>query len=180
MSDSLRDQLLNAGFKEPVQAQRKPQNRKPRSKASKSGQAASGRGQTPESRRPAGQQNRQQRRTGQAAGAAEVARRKALKAEIRSLIESHRADNYSGEIAHRYIVGSRIKQLFVSAAVHQRIVAGELIITRLNGSTQLVPPAVADQIQALNPDWAIVRPAETTGVEDEAYAGFTVPDDLQW
>jgi uncharacterized protein YaiL (DUF2058 family) len=176
MSDSLRDQLLNAGFKEPVQARRKPQNRKPRSKASKGAQGASGRGRTPES----AQQNKQQRRTGQAAEAVEVARRKALKAEIRSLIENHRTDNYSGEIAHRYIVGSRIKQLFVSAAVHQRIVAGELIITRLNGSTQLVPPDIADRIQALNPDWAIVRPAESTGVEDEAYASFTVPDDLQW
>lgn len=77
-------------------------------------------------------------------------------------------------------MGSRIKQLYVRELIRLRIVSGEYVITRLNGTTQLIPAAIADQIHALNPDWIVVKPAQSSDSEDETYAEFKVPDNLTW
>jgi len=165
MSESLRDQLLRAGFKEPEKPKRKP-----------------GKGKSDARRKPSAAVDSQAKKAAsrQQQEAEAAAKRKAVKAEIRALIEANRVEKFAGEVAYRYTVGSRIKQLFVNEPMHQRIVAGELVITRLNGSTQLVPPEIAEQILKINPNWAVVRPNESSGSEDETYADFPIPDDLQW
>ena len=59
--------------------------------------------------------------------------------------------------------------------------AGELVITRLNGSTYLVPAETGQQVLALNPDWVVIVPSnETITDDDDEYADYQVPDDLKW
>ncbi len=84
-------------------------------------------------------------------------------------------------IAHSYIIGKRIKQLFVSEELREKLVEGSLVITRLNGSTYLIPAKVGEQVRALNPDWVVITPNDGSGSEaDDEYADYQVPDDLTW
>ncbi len=209
MSESLRDQLKQAGFKEKTPAA-KPKNGRGRSGGQSgsdasahakppagtgkgrnrptgkpSGNAGAGRHNTPSSRSVAegGIGHRQDAVSSEQA--AIIERRKANKAKIRALIEANRIAEHAGESVFRFTQGSRIKQLFVSEPVRQQLIAGELFITRLNGSTHLVPPAIGEAILTINPEWAMVHPGKPTSdasgsAVDDEYAAYEVPDDLQW
>lgn len=113
----------------------------------------------------------------------EVQKRKAVKAEIKALIESVAVKEYAGDNVFRFTVQNRIRELHVKEEIRSRLVAGSLVITRLNGATFLIPQESADGIRKLNPNWAIVTPAkdssETADVHPE-YEDFPIPDDLQW
>ncbi len=107
----------------------------------------------------------------------------AIKGQIKALIEAHAVKEYSGEIAYNYIAGTKVRQLFVLQEIHQKLSSGKLAITRLNGKTYLIPSTTGEKILALNPNWAVTRPGadanETTG-DDDDYADYQVPDDLNW
>jgi uncharacterized protein YaiL (DUF2058 family) len=167
MSDSLREQMLKAGFKETASAKKKPPKK---TRAKKSAAANSSSAAKPHAKNAALI----------AENIANAAKKK-LKAQIKQLIEENKAEKTSGEIAHSYLVGKRIKQLFVNEDTRKKIVEGELVITRLNGSTYLIPADIGDQVLSLNPDWIVITPASSdTPSEDDDYADYQVPDDLQW
>ena len=75
----------------------------------------------------------------------------------------------------------QIRELHVSEAIREKLNEGSFVITRLNGKTEIVPADTAKAIEAINPDWAIVRPgSDTDESEDDEYSDYKVPDDLQW
>lgn len=111
---------------------------------------------------------------------AEAERRKAVKAQIKTLIEAAAIKEYQGESVYRFILNKRIRELHVKDEIRQQLVAGTLIITRLNGTTWLVPDATSTAIRELNPDWALVSPASDEPELSAGYEDFPVPDDLQW
>ncbi len=166
MSDSLRDQLLQAGFNAPkTDTARKKKPRKPRHTKT----------------------DPDKRSTQQDADSA-IAARKAVKAQIKALIESVAIKEHAGDSVYRFTVQKRIRELHIKEDIRLQLIAGSLVITRLNGTTQLVPAETADQIRALNPNWAIFDTAGSHSVaqshqaDDGAddYADFQVPDDLVW
>lgn len=185
MSDSLRDQLMQAGFsapKEPVRTKRPPSGKPPQGGAgSKRGKSAGRR-----SGKNSGAQPRQhatdnvQRKPQVSAADAQIARRKAVKAEIKTLIEAAAIKEFQGESVYRFILNKRIRELHVKEDIRQQLVAGTLVITRLNGTTWLVPEDTSTAIRALNPDWAVVTPAPDEPENNAGYEDFPVPDDLQW
>jgi len=170
VSDSLRDQLLQAGFKDKSPNRKKKQAKsgqtKPKSKNAKatSNQANNGKGK-----------NQSQGKD----EAAAIAERKRIKAEIKVLIESSAIKDIAGEIPYNFVLGKKVRQLFVNEAAQKKLTSGEVVITRLNGNTHLIPADQAADILKLNPDWAIVdnKNSDTT---DGDYNGFDVPDDLMW
>lgn len=173
MSDSLRDQLLKAGFKSKETAEnsgkkKRSQRGKPSSKSAKNTGKKGTKSHT------------------QAAKAAdnleEEQRRKALKEQIKQLIETHCVKNYAGSEAYAFLVGKRVRQLFVTEEIRKRLSDSDLVITRLNGNTFLVPPDIGDQILAVNPQWAVFKNTDepSAAQEDSDYADFQVPDDLIW
>ncbi|HBR97931.1 MAG TPA: hypothetical protein DD979_11215 [Gammaproteobacteria bacterium] len=170
MNSSLRDQLINAGFTE-----KKPQRKTRKKTTSKSRKHPRAQAAAPRTKEtPA---------TPTAEQTAEIAERKRIKAEIKALIEANHEKEIKGERAYSYILGNRVKQLFITDAAHEKLSKRELAITRLNGATYLIPVAIADQVRALNPEWAIVlAPDETEKPQagDDDYAEYTIPDDLQW
>lgn len=173
MSDSLREQMLKAGFKETNSNKKKTPGRSKQknSKTAHAKQSGLNRTSTPSSLERANIAKREA-----------VAERKRIKAEIKAIIEAEKLEKTSGELVHSYLVGKRIKQLYVSEAIHKQLVAGELVITRLNGSTYLVPAETGVRVQALNPDWVVIGPAAEHGTDndDDEYADYQVPDDLKW
>jgi len=169
MSDSLRNQLLQAGFTETEK--KKPNNKKPGQSNSKSASSHQQRGKDT---------RRAQQKLEQAdKEAALVAERKATKATIKTLIEESQITEFAGESVYRFVLGTRIRELYVSDKVREKLNDGSYVITRLNGNTKIVPSETATAIEAINPDWAIVT--KTQGDDDDTeYENFKVPDDLQW
>ncbi len=171
MSGSLRDQLLGAGFKE-NKAQKKPAKAK-----------------SPHAKKPSARPTRQQQARAKAAAVAKetelelkaTTERKRIKAEIKALIEAAAVKEITGEKVYSYILGSRVKQIFLTPECHEKVSKKELAITRLNGNTYLIPLDTADQVKALNPDWAVIIASDNAPIEGEQeYADFQIPDDLHW
>lgn len=185
MSDSLRDQLLQAGFnapKEPERSKRRAPGKPGRGKhngGGRNGKAPSrqaGKAQQGQRQAPAAQQNKAVDQEAEA----RIARRKAIKAEIKALIEGAAIKDYQGESVYRFILNNRIRELHVKEDIRQQLVDGALVITRLNGTTWLVPEATSEAIRGLNPDWAVVKPAPESREDTGGYEDFPVPDDLLW
>lgn len=174
MSDSLREQMLQAGFKEtPGNKKKKPPNNGKQNKKN-----------NPKHAKSDGLTKKNAPSSLERANIAEreaIAERKRIKAEIKSIIEAEKIDKTAGESAHSYLIGKRIKQLFVTEPVQKQLVAGELVITRLNGSTYLIPAQTGERVRALNPDWVVIVPGTDNASDmDDEYADYQVPDDLKW
>ena len=175
MSDSLRDQLLKAGFSKPKADPTKPKQRKsPHPKRLRSPNKT---GPHPNAQR---RQSVDSTQAKQATLDATVAQRKQQKAQIKTLIEATAIKDFKGEIVYRFTLQKRIRELHISENTHKQLVADELVITRLNGSTYLVPAKTGQEIILINPDWAIVVPTDASTDTSEDYNDFPVPDDLQW
>jgi uncharacterized protein YaiL (DUF2058 family) len=174
MSDSLRDQLLQAGFQKPAEEPAKKQ---------------SNRGQAKRKQRQGVQSNRQQTKkhttrepqlSPQALADAAAAERKTVKGKIKTLIEEVQIKEFAGEAVYRFTLQNRIRELHVAEAIRTQLIDGTLTITRLNGTTRLVPSEIITQIQALNPNWAIVSSTSTSSDTEDGYDDFPVPDDIVW
>ncbi|MEE9334020.1 MAG: DUF2058 family protein [Granulosicoccaceae bacterium] len=163
MSDSLRDQLKQAGF-----AETKPKARhikkpdKPR--------------YTPHTKT--------RQTTNDAANKAKqadaaIAARKAQKIAITELIDEHQIKKFAGESVYSYTLEKKIRQLFVNDDARINLISGEWVITRLNGATYLVPNAAGTAILKINPQWLVVSSQGDNDSDDE-YKEHPVPDDLQW
>lgn len=178
MSDSLREQMLKAGFKESANDKRSGKTQKHKSAQQKSG-AARKKHQNPKHQTGPSTLERQniEKRKAEVAQAAE---RKRVKAEIKGLIVADKIDDVKGEIAHSYVIGKRIKQMFVNETARKELLAGNWVITRLNGATFIIPASTGIKVRALNPDWVVVTPTDDNSSEDDDYADFQVPDDLTW
>lgn len=204
MSDSLQQQLIRAGLvtQERAEELNKPKpkrapNKRQNPKGAK-GSAASGKKgpqrerKSPNNKRPA--QSHEAKKTAKAAKAAEVeakaeaelAAKRELKAKIKTLIEENSVTEFTGELTFSYVVGDRIRQLFVTQEYLDKISKGELAITRLNRQTHLVTPEVSEQLLALNPQWLVVfndpskEQPQVPNTEEDPYAEYKVPDDLHW
>ena len=177
MADSLRDQLIAAGFdapKKPVRkAAKKKQGNKRRPDANKDA-----------TKKGSGNKSVKNKPDKNAGAEAKALERKKLKTQIKEMIDANKLENWKGDIAYRYTVEKRIRELYVNAAAHKHLTARTVAITRLNGDTYLIPGSVATGVIKINPQWSVFNTvnesidAEST-VDDE-YSEFQVPDDLQW
>jgi len=161
MSDSLRDQLKQAGF---VEKTPKPRpKKKPNTKHKKSGGAA------------------KQAAVEEAAKKAEAEKtaRKAQKAKISDIIEKTQIKKFEGDSVYSYTLDKKIRQIHVTDEARTKLIAGDWVITRLNGSTYLIPDENGKAILEINPQWVVVSSKDDDSSTDE-YNDFPVPDDLQW
>jgi len=171
MSDSLRDQLLQAGFK-----QRTPNLAKSKRNASK----RNTKGKNEHKFREQEAKNLELRKKAEADSAAQA--KKETKAKIKNLIETEEIKAFSGEEIYRFTLQNRIRELHVNADTRKRLIEGSLCVTRLNGTTRIVPHALIEKITLLNPDWAMVvhDKQSTDSSADDGYEDFPVPDDITW
>jgi len=103
-------------------------------------------------------------------------RRKENRAKIATLIREHAQNRDDAEQSYHFQVSGKVKQVYVTNDQLAELASGELAITFLEGRRCLIPAAIAEQIQDLDPDKLVVRHAPTPGdaAEDD------IPDDLMW
>ena len=177
MANSFKDQLLKAGLVERDRA-KKDKHDKPKNSIQQRRKAAPtpppGSATTDQAR--AAERDRQlnlQRK--------QAADRKALAAQLKQLIETHRLPRDDGDVAYHFTDNKKIQRLFVTAAMHKQITGGGLAIVQHNARYDVVPAAIADKLRARDASSVVlcVDPQQgATGRDDEAE--HPVPDDLVW
>lgn len=112
---------------------------------------------------------------------------RAIAAEIRQLIDGHKVAREPGDVAYNFIVGKKVKKIYLGAAQREELVAGRLRVIVSGGAKgtpseqfDLVPAAVAERIAARDAGRVVTWRPAADAAEDEYYAKFKVPDDLDW
>lgn len=189
MADSLRDQLIAAGYEAP----KKEQKRKPRPQDNAKGnnKKPARKGKKPAAKNRSGPTDRQnsakRHADSQSAEALKaIEERKKLKAQIKDLIDTSKIDNWKGDVVYRYLVDKRIRELYVTEDLHKKLADRSISVTRLNGDTYLVPLETANKIKEINPQWSVFNTeaadeeAVKSAGEESDYADYQIPDDLKW
>lgn len=110
-----------------------------------------------------------------------AAAQKAIAAQIAQMVKQNKQGKGNGDIAYNFTHDNKIDRIYVSAEVQAHLMAGRLVIVRLNGATELVPRVIADKIAER--DASLVVRVKKSGNEvdaDDPYAAFQIPDDLMW
>lgn len=179
MGNSLADQLLKAGMvskqkAKKVKAQKQKQERMRRHNKIEPVDEAKALAAKAESEKL--KRDRELNRQRKAA-----AERKALTAQARQLIETHKLDRADGDLPYHFSVDGRIQTIRLLPTQHQQLVAGLLAIVSLDESFELVPHDIADKIQQRIPEWVVHRGGVESAEDDsDDYAGYEIPDDLMW
>lgn len=196
MSESLRDQLVKAGLATASQAkkaERETRSQNRAGKGKKKGADGAGKPARPDPNSPeavkerAKKQQAEKRARDRALADArnEKAAAKALRAEIKQLITQNDQRQKAGEedVPYQFVHGKKIKKIHVPPAQREQLSRGSLVIVNNDGLYSLVSPEVAEKIRARDPKRVITahedKPPEP-GSDDEYYARFQVPDDLDW
>ncbi|MBB6091374.1 hypothetical protein HNQ60_000220 [Povalibacter uvarum] len=182
MSMSLREQLLAAGLVSKKQAEQVEKQQKQKHHH----HAKSGKPAQDEAAKRAAQQ-------AQAAKAArdqelnrqrqEQAEQKARAAQVKQLIEENRLPKLETDDYFNYVDRGKVRRMSVDAQRREQIMAGTLMIVRLEGRYEVVPKDIAEKVRersaravvTLNQSESEAKPAE-----DDPYKDFVVPDDLRW
>ena len=113
-----------------------------------------------------------------------AAEHKAINAQIKQLIETHRQPRGArgeDEVGYNFTDGKKIKKLYVSAPIKSQLSKGQLAIVKQGDAYELVPTIVADKIAQRDESRIVSQQAvEDTVDEDDLYADYQIPDDLTW
>lgn len=115
-----------------------------------------------------------------AARKAEVQAREA-RAQARHIIGTHQIP-LQGELPYRFVDGTHIRQVYVTAELRRQLASGALVIARHEETYALVPRASADKVRERDPELIVVDHADTASDsntdDDDRFP--PVPDDLIW
>ena len=114
----------------------------------------------------------------------EQIKQKELHAQIKQLIEQHRVpiDAKEAEIAYHFTDDTKVKKLYVTQLLRDKLSAGKLAIVKYDATYALVAHDVAQKIKERDASQVLVCNEEKTDIhqEDDPYAAFEIPDDLMW
>ncbi|MGH8235213.1 MAG: DUF2058 family protein [Rhodanobacteraceae bacterium] len=171
MSESLRDQLLKAGFKEarPVQhaGKHKPPPAKPARESAEPdlAQAFALRARSDRVEREAAECEARQQ--------AEIKRE--LKRKLNDLLGGKALNRADAEQVRNFEFAGKIRRLYVTAEQLDRLNIGELGVVMHGGRASLVVRDVAVQVQAIAPEQVALLVDPEAPREDDG-----VPDDIIW
>ncbi|MGO1500353.1 MAG: DUF2058 domain-containing protein [Marinobacter sp.] len=108
--------------------------------------------------------------------------KKAIRAQIRQLVETNRLDRSRGETSYQFVHDKKIKKLYVDDIMADQLSRGRLAIVFVNNQYEIVAEGVARKIIERD-KLAVValhdRKEDDLG-DDDPYAGYEIPDDLMW
>ena len=179
MSNSLQDQLLKSGLVSKDQAKKnkseKQKQRKQQLKT-KTEVVDETKEQVKQAQAEKAERDRELNRQKK-----EADDRKAIKAQIKQLIQLNRLDRGEGETAYNFTDGKKIKKIYVTDEIMNQLSKGRLSIAKLGDEYEVIPTAVAEKIKQRNENYIIVCNEQTNEVdEDDPYADYKIPDDLMW
>lgn len=107
---------------------------------------------------------------------------KTLKANIVQMIKQHQIADTAGEVVYQFVDATRIKKIHITQKLYDQIVAGHVVIARLEDSYPLLPRPLADRIEAKLSGFMVVSndKSEDEIGDDDPYAAYAIPDDLMW
>ena len=107
---------------------------------------------------------------------------KTLKANIIQMIKQHQISATDGDITYQFIDQSKVKKIYISQVIYDQIVAGHVVIARLEETYALLPRPLADRIDAKMTGFMVVSNTKSQDevAEDDPYAAYIIPDDLMW
>lgn len=189
MSNSLRDQLLKSGLvdekkaKEVEQSERqahRKKKRKAKQKPKEERRAAVS--AAPDSRKAAADALRARaEKDRELARARQIKEeRRALKMQVRDIIERRRQPRKDGEIAYNFVDDGKVKHIYVTAKLRDALGAGRMDIVRSGKTHEVVEADVAEKLRALDPKVVVPRRDNRIAEEEAAYADHPIPDDLDW
>ncbi|WP_305909882.1 DUF2058 domain-containing protein [Methylomarinum sp. Ch1-1] len=180
-NQSLQDQLLKAGLVNETKAkQARAEKRKQSKKQRKNKVEASDEAKRLAQENKARQAEKDRLLNEQRNKEAE---KQQLVNQVRQLIERNRLPKAAGDdgVAYHFNDDNKVKTIYISAELRDKISAGKLAIVGLDSVYDVVDVEVADKIGARQPEAVIVRFSddEQPAVDDE-YAEYQIPDDLMW
>ena len=172
MSESLRDQLLKAGFKPSPQSkphkhtQSKPEPRKQRAPAEPDlAQAFALRAKVERAEREAIEREAREK--------AEA--RKERKRKLQALLEGKALNKADADQPRNFEFAGKIRRVYVTADQLQQLNRGELGVVMHGGRAVVIARDVALQVQAIAPEVVALLVDPSAPAEDDG-----VPDDLMW
>lgn len=112
----------------------------------------------------------------------QVLEQKMLQANIIQMIKQHQITETSGEVDYQFVDESKVKKIAVTQKLYEQIVAGHVVIAKLEDSYALLPRPLADRINAKLEGFIVVANDKSAVEldEDDPYAAYVIPDDLMW
>ena len=107
---------------------------------------------------------------------------KSLRANVVQMIKQHQITDTQGEVTYQFVDESKIKKIDVTQKLYDQIVAGHVVIARLETGYALLPRPLADRINAKLEGFMVVSNDKSDAEldEDDPYAAYVIPDDLMW
>jgi len=177
MGKSLADQLLGAGLVDNKKA-RKLQKEKRQRGRQKTGDDGADRARLQQQQAVQAEKDRELNRQRKA-----EAQARERQAQARQLLETHRI-RADGDIRFQFADprDRRIRPLYVSHEVRERLAKGLLAICSIREGYCVVPADTADRVAERDPAAVIFRadPAPQRMDEDDPYRDFPIPDDIDW
>lgn len=186
MSNSLQEQLVQAGLADEESLNKSREGGRKRGRGRKKGGgrhksdpakkgASASRAETADTR--AGNTAPEQAQPRREPTAEEKADR------VRQMIRANRIDRTYAAVPYRFTEDSRIREIAVTGSQQARIARGELAVVTDGERCELVPAKVARRIRGSDPRAVLVLNAEgerPASDDDDPYADYPVPDDLMW
>ena len=112
----------------------------------------------------------------------EKLRKREEAAQAQQLIAAHALPRPKDGIAYRFADQGKIFRVFVEKAVVDQLSRGKAAIVRAGGDYAVVPADIARQLREINPA-LLAFFSDNSGqvkTDDDPYAEYAVPDDLDW
>jgi len=202
MSNSLRDKLLDLGFKASPKPEPKPANTKAKGPVKRAAGAPShgkavqksGRHAAPKTARNQdeidlarayairAQKEKDDRLAAERAQQEQARLRREAKAKLGELLKDGALNDPAADIARHFEYGGKIKRIYVTAAQLKALNAGELGVVQANGRYLLVSAETLSRAESIFPAAVALRVDPDAPASDAAYADphYQIPDDLVW
>ena len=110
------------------------------------------------------------------------ARQKAMSAEIDQLISSNCIPRDEDcDVVYNFEHNKIIKNIIVNEELKKQIIKGRLGIAHSEDGYEIVTKTVAEKIQQRNADRVVIFDTEEDSIdENDPYAAYEIPDDLDW
>ena len=183
MSNSLSAQLLKAGLVNKKQAGKAKQEQYKKQKMQKGKKGKKEQAPLSESQQLAKQAQAAERERVQKLNRQqqEQGKQKELKSQVGQMINDAKLKIGKGDLTYNFAHGSKIKKIYISKEIRDQLGKGQLAIVFYKGHYQVVPTSVAKKIADRDKAAVIVmNEPPQKAAEDDPYAEFPIPEDLEW
>ncbi len=112
----------------------------------------------------------------------QILEQKMITANVVQMIKQHQITETQGDVSYQFVDHSKVKKINVTQKLYDQIVAGHVVIARLEDNYALLPRPLADRINTKLEGFMVVSndKSEVELETDDPYAAYAIPDDLMW